>query len=206
MILKKSLRGLIPNLMNPKALIFDCDGTLVDSMPIHWRAWDIVCKRNGVEFTEERHYALGGIPSVKILQMLKEEQGLDIDPAEVSRQKEEAYIPLMSEAKLIEPIAAIAREARGKTPMAVATGGRTKYIKPLLKGVGVLDWFGAVVTADDVENHKPAPDTFLKAAALLGVPPEECRAYEDTDLGMEAILAAGMEAVDVRQIPGVLPS
>ena len=166
--------------MNPKALIFDCDGTLVDSMPIHWRAWDIVCKRNGVEFTEERHYALGGIPSVKILQMLKEEQGLDIDP--------------------------IAREARGKTPMAVATGGRTKYIKPLLKGVGILDWFGAVVTADDVENHKPAPDTFLEASALLGVPPEECRAYEDTDLGMEAIHAAGMEAVDVRQILGVLPS
>ena len=192
--------------MNPKALIFDCDGTLVDSMPIHWRAWDIVCKRNGVEFTEERHYALGGIPSVKILQMLQEEQGLDIDPVEVSRQKEEAYIPLMSEAKLIEPIAAIAREARGKTPMAVATGGRTKYIKPLLKGVGILDWFGAVVTADDVENHKPAPDTFLEASALLGVPPEECRAYEDTDLGMEAIHAAGMEAVDVRQILGVLPS
>ena len=190
----------------PRALIFDCDGTLVDSMALHWRAWDIVCKRNGIEFSEERHYATGGIPSVKILQMLKEEQGLDFDPAEVSRQKEEAYIPLMPEAQLIEPIASIARTARGCVPMAVATGGRTKYIKPLLKGVGILDWFEAVVTADDVENHKPAPDTFLKAAALLGVPPDECRAYEDTDIGMEAILAAGMEAVDVRQIPGVLPS
>jgi len=124
----------------------------------------------------------------------------------VSREKEEAYIPLMPEAKLIEPIAAIARDAQGRLPMAVATGGRTKYIKPLLESVGILDWFGAVVTADDVENHKPAPDTFLKAAALIGVPAEECRAYEDTDLGMEAIRAAGMEAVDVREIPGVLPT
>jgi len=187
-------------------LIFDCDGTLVDTMPLHWRAWNSVCKRHGIVFPEERFYALGGVPSVKILRMLKDEQGLDMDPVAVSREKEEAYIPLMPEAKLIEPIAAIARDAQGRLPMAVATGGRTKYIKPLLESVGILDWFGAVVTADDVENHKPAPDTFLKAAALIGVPAEECRAYEDTDLGMEAIRAAGMEAVDVREIPGVLPT
>ena len=189
-----------------RGLIFDCDGTLVDTMPLHWRAWNSVCKRHGIVFPEERFYALGGVPSVKILHMLKDEQGLDMDPVAVSREKEEAYIPLMPEAKLIEPIAAIARDAQGRLPMAVATGGRTKYIKPLLESVGILDWFGAVVTADDVENHKPAPDTFLKAAALIGVPAEECRAYEDTDLGMEAIRAAGMEAVDVREIPGVLPT
>ena len=189
--------------MEPKALIFDCDGTLVDSMPLHWRAWDIVCKRHGIEFAEKRHYAMGGIPSVKILQMLKDEQGLDFDPADVSRQKEEAYIPLIPEAKLIEPIASIARAAQGTIPMAVATGGRIKYIRTLLESLSILDWFGAVVTADDVENHKPAPDTFLKAAALLGVPAEECRAYEDTDIGLQAIRAAGMESVDVREIPGV---
>ena len=187
-------------------LIFDCDGTLIDTMPLHWQAWNSVCKRHGIVFPEERFYALGGVPSVKILHMLKDEQGLDMDPAAVSREKEEAYIPLMPEAKLIEPIAAIARDAQGRLPMAVATGGRTKYIKPLLESVGILDWFGAVVTADDVESHKPAPDTFLKAAALIGVPAEECRAYEDTDLGMEAIRAAGMEAVDVREIPGVIPT
>ena len=89
--------------------------------------------------------------------------------------------------------------------MAVATGGRTQFIQPLLKSLGVMDWFDALVTSDDVENPKPAPDTFLKAAALMGVPAEECRAYEDTDLGMEAIRAAGMEAVDVRTLEGVLP-
>ncbi|MBT5846128.1 MAG: HAD-IA family hydrolase [Verrucomicrobiales bacterium] len=137
--------------------------------------------------------------------MLKQEQGLSFDPAEISRQKEEAYLPLMAEVKLIEPVAAIAREHVGKLPMAVATGGRAKYIRPLLEGLGISDWFQAIVTSDDVKNHKPAPDTFLKAAALLGVPPEDCRAFEDTDLGMEAIRAAHMDAVDVRTIDGVLP-
>jgi beta-phosphoglucomutase family hydrolase len=191
--------------MQPRALIFDCDGTLADSMPLHWRAWDAVCKRNGIELPEERFYKLGGVPSQKILAMLKQEQGLAFDPAEISRQKEEAYLPLMAEVKLIEPVAAIAREHVGKLPMAVATGGRAKYIRPLLEGLGISDWFQAIVTSDDVKNHKPAPDTFLKAAALLGVPPEDCRAFEDTDLGMEAIRAAHMDAVDVRTIDGVLP-
>ena len=191
--------------MQPRALIFDCDGTLADSMPLHWRAWDAVCKRNGIEFPEERFYKLGGVPSQKILAMLKEEQGLDFDPADISRQKEEAYLPLMSEVKLIEPVAAIARVHVGKLPMAIATGGRAKYIRPLLERLGVADWFQAIVTSDDVKNHKPAPDTFLKAAALLDVSPEDCRAFEDTDLGMEAIRAAHMDAVDVRTIAGVLP-
>ena len=191
--------------MEPRGLIFDCDGTLVDSMPLHWRAWDTVCQRHGIDFAEERFYDMGGVPSKKILGMLKTEQGLDFDPAQVSREKEEAYLPLMREVKLIEPVAEIARAHYGKIPLGVATGGRTQFIRPLLEGLGVMDWFDALVTSDDVENPKPAPDTFLKAAALMGVPAEDCRAYEDTDLGMEAIRAAGMEAVDVRTLEGVLP-
>lgn len=191
--------------MEPRGLIFDCDGTLVDSMPLHWRAWDTVCRRHGIDFAEERFYAMGGVPSRKILAMLKAEQQLDFDPAQVSREKEEAYLPLMSEVKLIEPVADIARAHYGKIPLGVATGGRTQFIRPLLEGLGVMEWFDALVTSDDVENPKPAPDTFLKAAALMGVPAEDCRAYEDTDLGMESIRAAGMEAVDVRTLAGVLP-
>ena len=191
--------------MEPRGLIFDCDGTLVDSMPLHWRAWDTVCQRHGIDFAEERFYAMGGVPSKKILGMLKTEQGLDFDPAQVSREKEEAYLPLMREVKLIEPVAEIARAHYGKIPLGVATGGRTQFIRPLLEGLDVMDWFDALVTSDDVENPKPAPDTFLKAAALMGVPAEDCRAYEDTNLGMEAIRAAGMEAVDVRTLEGVLP-
>ena len=184
----------------PRGLIFDFDGTLVDSMPLHWRAWDSVCQRHGIEFSEQRHNSLGGMPSRKILAMLKKEQGLDFDPAALSREKEEAYLPLMGEVKLIEPVAAIAREHRGEIPMSIATGGRTQFIEPLLEQVGIADWFCALVTSDDVANPKPAPDTFLKAAALMGVPAEDCRAFEDTDLGLQSIRAAGMEAVDVREI------
>ena len=184
----------------PRGLIFDFDGTLVNSMPLHWRAWDSVCQRHGIEFSEQRHNSLGGMPSRKILAMLKKEQGLDFDPAALSREKEEAYLPLMGEVKLIEPVAAIAREHRGKIPMSIATGGRTQFIEPLLEQVGIADWCCALVTSDDVVNPKPAPDTFLKAAALMGVPAEDCRAFEDTDLGLQSIRAAGMEAVDVREI------
>ena len=185
--------------MKPRGLIFDCDGTLVDSMPLHWRAWDTVCKRHGIEFSEERHYAMGGIPSRKILVMLKEEQGLDFDPLEVSREKEVAYLPLMPEVGLIEPVVAIAREHRGRIPMAVATGVRTQFIRPLLERLDIADLFSLLVTSDVVSNPKPAPVTFLISAALLVVPAAECRALEVPVLGRALVRAAVMEAVDGRE-------
>ena len=186
--------------MEPRGLIFDCDGTLADSMPLHWRAWDKTCKRHGLEFTEERFYSLGGVPSRRIFALLSEEQGVDLDPLQLSREKEAAYLPLMPELKPVEPVVAIARTHRRQLPMAVATGGQRNCITQILEHLGIADWFEALVTSEDIEHPKPAPDTFLKAAALIGVAPEECRAYEDTDLGMQAIGAAGMEAVDVREL------
>ncbi len=186
--------------MEPLGLIFDCDGTLADSMPIHWRAWDQTCQRHGLEFTEERHYALGGTPSRRIFEILGKEQGVTLDPLALSQEKEAAYLLLMPEVKPVEPVLAIAREHRGKLPMAVATGGQRNCITQLLEHLGIADWFEGLVTSEDVENPKPAPDTFLQAAALIGVVPEQCRAYEDTDLGMQSINAAGMEAVDVREL------
>ncbi|MBL66951.1 MAG: HAD family hydrolase [Verrucomicrobiales bacterium] len=189
--------------MEPRGLIFDCDGTLADSMPLHWRAWDQTCRKHGLVFTEERFYSLGGVPSRRIFAMLGEEQGVALDPVELSRQKEAAYLPLMPELQPVEPIVTIAREHRGKVPMAVATGGMRNCITQILNHLGIADWFDALVTSEDVENPKPAPDTFVKAAQQIGVAPEHCRAFEDTDLGMQAIRAAGMEAVDVRTILGV---
>lgn len=185
-----------------RGLIFDCDGTLVDTMPLHWRAWQTVCRRHGIRFEEERFYAWGGIGSVKIFSLLKEEQGFDLDPHELSQQKEEAFFPFVPEARVVEPIYRIAREHRGQIPLAVATGGKRRNANAILGHLGMLDWFAAIVTSEDVQNQKPAPDIFLKAAELIGVPPEECRGYEDTDLGMQSIRAAGMEAVDVRGLLG----
>ncbi len=184
----------------PKALIFDCDGTLADTMPLHWIAWQTVTKRYGLDFTEERFYSLGGVPSRDILKMLSEEQNKAFDPIAVSKEKEAVYLPYMPTIKPIEAVVQIARENVGIIPMAVASGGINTHINEVLKHLGIRQWFAAVVTSEDVKNQKPAPDIFLEAARRLGVEPQFCRAYEDTDLGLQAIRAAGMEAVDVRQL------
>ena len=183
-----------------RALIFDCDGTLADTMPLHWRAWKSVTERHGVHFTEDRFYALGGVPSRHILAMLREEQKLAIDPVAVSKEKESAYLEFLQHVGPIEQVVAIAREHFGKLPMAVASGGTRQVIHEVLVHLGIRNLFDAVVTSEDVVHQKPAPDIFLEAARRLGVPPQECRGYEDTDLGMQAIRDAGMEAVDVRLI------
>lgn len=188
--------------MTPLGLIFDCDGTLADTMPLHFRAWQVLCRRHGMVFPEERLYALGGVPSRDILRMLKQEQNLDIDPLVVAREKEEEYLRLLAEVEPIHVVMDIARAHRGRVPLAVASGGTRRVIEIVLNHLGVGEWFDAVVTSEDVANQKPAPDIFLEAARRIGVAPERCTAYEDTDLGMTAIRAAGIRAVDVRALLG----
>ncbi|HTA30035.1 MAG TPA: HAD-IA family hydrolase [Candidatus Cybelea sp.] len=188
------------NLTQPKALIFDCDGTLADTMPLHWRAWEMVTRRYGLDFPQDRFYQLGGVPAREILQMLSAEQNHPLDPIAVAKEKEAAYIPFLPEVYAIEPVARIARENAGKLPMAVASGGIREHVNKVLEHVGLRALFQAVVTSEDVQRQKPAPDIFLEAARRLGVPPQFCRAYEDTDLGLRAIRAAGMDAVDVRPL------
>ena len=183
----------------PQALIFDCDGTLADTMPQHWKAWQEVTARYNLFFPEDRFYTMGGIPTRDIVRMIATEQGrLDIDPLAFAKEKEEAYFRYFEHIGPVEEVVAIAREHRGKLPMAVASGGSRNAITKVLIHLHIFDWFGAIVTNEDVVNQKPAPDIFLEAARRLGVAPQFCRGYEDTDLGMTAIRAAGMEAVDIR--------
>jgi beta-phosphoglucomutase-like phosphatase (HAD superfamily) len=183
-----------------RGLIFDCDGTLADTMPLHWRAWKSVTDKHGIVFPEERFYLLGGVPSRHILAMLREEQRLDIDPLLVSKEKENAYLELLAHVGPIEVVVQVAHENYGKIPLAVASGGTRQVIEKVLVHLGLRQLFAAVVTSEDVVHQKPAPDIFLEAARRIGVLPEFCRAYEDTDLGMQAIRAAKMEAVDVRTL------
>ena len=182
----------------PQGIIFDCDGTLADTMPLHWRAWKAVTQRHNLEFQEDRFYSLGGVPSRDILKMLGEEQGVKIDHLAVSREKEAEYQPLIAQVEPINTVVGVARRNHGRIPMAVASGGTHQIIEEVLRHLGIFNLFNAVVTSEDVVNQKPAPDIFLEAARRIGVPPQFCRAYEDTDLGMQAIRAAGMDAVDVR--------
>lgn len=185
-----------------EGIIFDCDGTLADTMPLHWEAWRTVAKRHGFHFPEERFYALGGVPSRDILRQINEEQNLDLDTFQVSQEKEEAYLPRLKEARVVEPVVEVAFSHYGKVPMAVATGGTRKVISQVLSHLGIDHLFAQLVTSEDVARQKPAPDIFLEAAKRIGVHPEKCLAYEDTDLGLQAIAAAGMKGVDVRQLRG----
>ena len=188
------------NDFQPRGLVFDCDGTLADTMPLHWRAWQIISQRHDLHFPEDRFYALGGVPSRDILKMLAQEQGRTFDHIAVAHEKENAYMPLMAEVEPIHAVVEIARSNFGKIPMAVASGGTQPIIVQVLEQLKIRHMFGAVVTSEMVKNQKPAPDIFLEAARRIGVEPQYCRAFEDTDLGLQAIRSAGMDAVDVRKL------
>jgi beta-phosphoglucomutase-like phosphatase (HAD superfamily) len=181
-----------------EALIFDCDGTLADTMPAHYRAWQAVLRPLDLVFDEGRFYSLGGVPTRKIGQMLVAESGRDIDVDALVKAKEDAFVAQLPSIVPIVAVVDIARAARGVQPIAVASGGRRPLVEATLRQIGVRDWFEVVITAEDTTAHKPEPDVFLEAARRLGVTPAHCTVYEDTELGLEAGRRAGMHVVDVR--------
>ena len=181
-----------------KAIIFDCDGTLADTMPPHFLAWRLTLGRYGIELDEDRFYALGGWPTDKIIELLASERGLILDVPAVALEKENSFEEILHEVTAIDHVVGIARRYSGKMPLAVATGGVRRICERILNHVGILELFDHVVTADDVEKHKPNPDIFLEAARRLNVAPENCLVYEDTDPGITAAKAAGMHWIDVR--------
>jgi len=162
--------------MQPEGLIFDCDGTVVDTMPIHYAAWCSTTAKHGLEFPEDRFYALGGVSPFEVLRMLSEEQGVEIDAEAVTFQKEARYMELIADAQEIPEVMQIVREQHGKLPMAIASGGTYETVEGILQHCGIRHYFDAIVTSQDVENPKPAPDTFLEAARRIKVAPEKCRA------------------------------
>lgn len=184
----------------PAALIFDCDGTLVDSMPLHWRVWQQLLPKYGLRLSRDEFDRRGGVPSLELVQRLAAEQGVRVDARAFVAEKEQRYLELLPWVKPIPAVVQIAQAHAGRLPMAVASGGSRRVIETVLRHVGLRHLFNVVVTHEDVARQKPAPDIFLEAARRLGAPPGRCRAYEDTEVGLAAIRAAGMEAVDVRAL------
>ena len=187
---------------NIQGLIFDCDGTLADTMPLHFHAWRSTLDRYAIPLSEDRFYSLGGQPTVKIVELLAGENGIDLDAVAVADEKEQAFLARLSEVKPIVPIVEIVRANVGKLPMAVASGSHRAVVFDVLKIVGLDDLFDehTVVGAEDTELHKPNPDVFLEAARRIGVAPEKCRVYEDAELGIEAARRANMACFDVRDV------
>jgi HAD superfamily hydrolase (TIGR01509 family) len=184
--------------MDIQALIFDCDGTLTDSMPVHYLAWRATLSRYGVALDEDRFYALGGMPTDKIVAMLAAEQGIPLDPVAIAQEKEADFLRSLHLIEPIAPVIGALHAHRGRLKLAVASGGWRNVVERQLRQIGIFDHFAAIVTAEDTERHKPEPDVFLEAARRLDIPAVACRVYEDSDLGIEAARRAGMTWVDVR--------
>jgi HAD superfamily hydrolase (TIGR01509 family) len=181
-----------------RGLIFDCDGTIVDTMPVHYRAWRRALAPHGLVFTEKRFYEWAGATSPVIVRKLAEEQGVKCDPFAVAMQKEALYEASLRDLEPIHSVVAIARREKGKRRLAVASGGKVQAVRTSLAVIDVDHLFEAIVGMEDVKHGKPDPEMFLIAAERIGCRPEQCLVYEDGDLGIEAAKRAGMEWIDVR--------
>src|SRR4051794_35701036 len=183
-----------------EAVIFDCDGTLADTMPLHYRAWAETLAGTGVEMSEVLFYELGGVGTEEIVRILNARDGTQLPVAETAAAKEQRYELLLPQAPAIRPVVALARALCGRLPLAVASGGIRRLVNKTVAALDLTHCFQAIKSAEDVADGKPAPDMFLAAAAAMGVPPDRCLVYEDSDLGIEAARRAGMRWVDVRPI------
>lgn len=183
--------------------IFDLDGTLVNTMPLHYRAWRDALHAFGLkqDLEESLFYSLGGMPTAQVGASFNRHYGTNFDPFELHHEKERRFVAMLPDAPLIEPVVTYARQMAPSRPVSVASGGPRDIVMRTITSHGLTELFPVVVTADDVPHGKPAPDTFLLAAERMGVPPAGCLVFEDADLGIAAAEAAGMRWVRVPRLP-----
>ena len=182
---------------NFKAYLFDCDGTIVDSMPLHYVAWSRALGEHGCPFPEERFYAWGGMPVRAIISALNEEHGLNMPVEQVAHTKEQYYTEMIEDLQAIPEVLAHIEDQHGRIPFAVVSGSTRDSVETSLGVLGLLDRFDTFVCAGDYAKGKPDPEPFLTAARKLGVAPEDCLVFEDAETGVAAAKAAGMAVVKV---------
>jgi beta-phosphoglucomutase family hydrolase len=179
------------------AYLFDCDGTIVDSMPLHLTAWRQALAQWACPFDEELFYAWGGMPVNEIIAALNQMHELKMPVDEVSRRKESLYYNAMEQLRAVPEVMEHIDASHGSIPFAVVSGSTRESVTASLGKLGLLDRFDTLVCAGDYNRAKPHPECFLMAAKRLGVAPQRCLVFEDTDLGIQAATAAGMASVKV---------
>ena len=181
-----------------KGLIFDLDGTIADTMPIHYIAWRDTAAQYGIDFPEKLFYDLAGVTLYEIARILNEMSGKNINPKEMGDTKEAAYEQNLWKAKPITPVIEIIKQNYGKLPMSVGTGGNSRLARKTLDIMEVSLFIDIIVASDNIKNPKPHPETFLRCAELMGVNPEDCQVFEDGKLGIQAAQTAGMKTTLVQ--------
>jgi HAD superfamily hydrolase (TIGR01509 family) len=180
-----------------KAYLFDCDGTIVDSMPLHYIAWKKALGEWDCEFEQELFYAWGGTPVAEIISSLNQRNGLSMPVETVSRRKEMLYYELLPQLQAVPEVLEHIEAEYGRIPFAVVSGSSRDSVTASLVSLKLLDRFDTLVCAEDYNRSKPDPEAFLLAAARLGVTREACLVFEDTEMGIRAASAAGMASVRV---------
>jgi len=178
---------------NFKAYLFDCDGTIVDSMPLHFVAWGKALREWECSFTEEQFYAWGGRPVDEIIAALNDAQGLKMPIDDVLRRKEDFYLELLPQLEGVPEVLEHIELNYGT----VVSGSPRESVEASLDVLGIRDRFEVLVCAGEYANGKPSPEPFLKAAELLKVAPEDCLVFEDAEPGIRAAEAANMRWVRV---------
>jgi beta-phosphoglucomutase family hydrolase len=178
-----------------QGLIFDMDGTLIDTMPAHLDAWEKTAQHFSFPFTRKWLNGLGGMPSFKIVAEINREFGLNLDAKEVATFKMETFASIEEQGDTIDCTIEVFEQYHGHKKIAVGTGSQRQSALRLLEKANLYSRLDALVTATDVTNHKPEPDTFLRAAQEMNLSAEHCVVFEDTNLGKQAAHAAGMDCI-----------